>query len=167
MKERNSQEILFLIIVRFHFNTHLWRGWHFGTLKVYSTFSLRIYRVYDWIRHIIQTFVILMRREILVGKQIVSKINTSCIWNRKVKASIDNLIFIKINITKIIIIIGRSTNCIMFFKCILCYSVILNQMGKDWFWKHGKVLIIITYEVQNCENILILNTLNDFIMFWW
>ena len=38
------------------------------TLKIYSTFSLRIYHVYDWIRHIIQTFVILMRREILVGK---------------------------------------------------------------------------------------------------
>ena len=139
----------------------------FRTLKVYSTFSLRIYRVYDWIRHIIQTFVILMRREILVGKQIVSKINTSCIWNRKVKASVDNLIFIKINITKIIIITGRSTNCIMFFKCILCYSVTSNQMGKGWFWKHGKVLIIITYELQNYENILILNTLKDYIIFWW
>ena len=118
------------------------------TLKIYSTFSLRIYHVYDWIRHIIQTFVILMRREILVGKQIVSKINTSCMWNRKVKAGTDNLIFIKINNSKIIIITGRITNCIVFFKCILCYSVILDQMDKCWFWKHEKDLIIIAINIR-------------------
>ena len=70
------------------------------TLKIYNTFSYVFIIFFDWIRHIIQTFVILMRREILVGKQIVSKINTSQMfeiqmWNTKVVTDIYNLILFK------------------------------------------------------------------------